>query len=95
MEIQKISDRLSSEEKETVLNYDYITKMWSVDCFVQKHFNKALKQGWKPIMKYEYDDGSAAGYRFEVPERAITFRSLEKKVLSDKQLANLMGKEEE
>lgn len=89
MKTIKLRTRLTSEEKETLLNYDYLNKMWTMDSTVQKHFNKALSQGWTPLIKYEYDDGTVAGYVLEAPGRAITIRNVEAKKMSDKQLENL------
>lgn len=89
MKIQKLAGRLTNEEKETLLNYDYVSKKWIMDSTVSTHFNKALKQGWTPLVKYEYGDGSVAGYKLEAPGRAVTIRSVEKKQLSEKQMANL------
>ena len=89
MIIQKLTGRLTSEEKETLLNYDYVNKTWVMDSTVSTHYNKALKQGWTPIVKYEYEDGSVAGYQLEAPGRAVTIRSVEKKKLGEKQMSNL------
>ena len=89
MEIVKLTTRLTSEEKETLLNYDFFDKIWRMDSTVQKHFNKALHQGWTPLVKYEYEDGTAAGYVLEAPGRAVTIRSVEAKKMSEKQLENL------
>lgn len=89
MKIIKLKTRLTSEEKETILNYDFIDKMWTMDSTVQKHFNKALSQGWTPLVKYEYEDGSVAGYMLEAPGRAITIRNVEAKKMTEKQLENL------
>lgn len=93
MKIQKLSARLTSEEKETLLNYDYVNKKWFMDSTVSTHYNKALKQGWAPIEKYEYEDGTVAGYKLEAPGRAVTIRSIDKKVLSEKQMDNLKNNE--
>lgn len=89
MKIIKLRTKLTSEEKETILNYDFIDKMWIMDSTVQKHFNKALSQGWTPLVKYEYKDGSVAGYVLEAPGRAITIRNVEAKKMTEKQLGNL------
>ena len=95
MEIIKLTTRLTSEEKETLLNYDFLAKTWRMDSTVQKHFNKALNQGWTPLVRYEYEDGTAAGYVLEAPCRAITIRNVEAKKMSDKQLENLSGSDDE
>lgn len=95
MEIIKVTARLSSEERETILNYDNIDKMWLMDSTVPKHFNRALKQGWTPTVKYVYEDGTVCGMALKAPARAITIRNTEKKKMSDKQLENLSSDEDE
>lgn len=95
MKIIKLTTKLTSEEKETLLNYDFLTKTWRMDSTVQKHFNKALNQGWTPLVKYEYEDGTVAGYVLEAPGRAITIRNVEAKKMSEKQLENLNGSDDE
>lgn len=95
MKVIKIHSQLINEEKETLLNYNFITKTWTMDSTVKKHFNKALKQGWIPKVRYEYDDGTSVGYVLEAPDRAVTIRNVEKKKLSDKQLTNLFEDDED
>jgi hypothetical protein len=92
MEIIKMNTRLTAEEKETHLNYDYVENKWVMYSVISTHFNKALKQGWIPLVKYVYQDGTVAGYSLEAPGRAITIRSVDKKVLSEKQMTNLLNK---
>lgn len=89
MKIIKLTTKLTSEEKETLLNYDYINKTWRMDSMIQKHYNKALSQGWTPLIRYEYEDGSVAGYTLEAPGRAITIRNVVAKKMTEKQLENL------
>ena len=89
VKVIKLTTRLTSEEKETLLNYDYSDKIWRMNSMVQKHFNKALKQGWIPLVRYEYEDGVVAGYTLMAPERAVTIRNVVAKTLSEKQLGNL------
>lgn len=91
MKIQKLTVKLTSEEKETLLHYDYLNKKWIMDSTISTHYNKALKQGWTPLERYDYDDGSVAGYKLEAPGRAVTIRSVEKKQVSEKQMNNLNG----
>ena len=95
MEIIKVTTRLSSEERETILNYDNVEKMWLMDSTIPKHFNRALKQGWTPTAKYIYEDGTVCGMALTAPARAITIRNTEKKKMSDKQLENLSGDDDE
>lgn len=90
MKVIKLTTRLTAEEKETTLNYDYLDKTWRMDSTVQKHFNKALKQGWTPLVRFEYEDGTVAGYTLEAPDRAVTIRNVVAKQMSAKQLGNLI-----
>jgi hypothetical protein len=82
-------NRLTIEERETILNYDSVERIWIMDSTVPKHFRKALKQGWTPTKQYVYDDGTVCGMVLTAPERAITIRSTAKKQMSEEQLKNL------
>lgn len=95
MDTIKVTTRLSAEERETVLIYDNVDKMWIMDSTVPKHFNRALKQGWTPTVKYVYDDGTVCGMALTAPARAITIRNTVKKQMSDKQLGNLSNDDED
>jgi hypothetical protein len=95
MKIIKLNTKLTIEEKETLLNYDPVDKKWMMDSTIQKHFNKALRQGWTPLVQYEYEDGTVAGYQLEAPDRAITIRNVDKKQMSAKQLGNLVRDDDE
>ena len=95
METIKINTRLSTEERETVLVYDNIDKVWYMDSTVPKHANNAKKQGWTQTAEYIYDDGTPCGGAFVGPARAITIRNAEKKQMSEKQLSNLSNKDDE
>lgn len=95
METIKVTSRLSAEERETILVYDNIDKVWRMDSTVPKHFNKAKKQQWTQTAEFVYEDGSVCGGAFEAPARAITIRSTEKKQMSEKQLNNLRDNEDE
>ena len=89
MEVIKVNAKLTNEERETILNYDSITKEWIMDSTVPKHFRKAVKQGWTPIRQYIYDDNTVCGMVLKAPERAVTIRNTEKKKMSEKQMNNL------
>lgn len=95
METIKVNSRLSAEERETVLVYDNVDKVWRMDSTVPKHFNKAKKQQWTQTAEFVYEDGSICGGAFEAPARAITIRSTEKKQMSEKQLSNLPDNEDD
>ena len=95
MEVIKIRTRLTLEEKETILNYNCADKIWEMYSIVPTHYNKALRQGWTPKVKYEYEDGSVAGYILTAPARAITIRNVNPKQMSEKQLQNLLQDDED
>ncbi len=88
--------KLSNEERETVLVYDNIDKVWHMDSTIPKHFRKVLKQGWTPVTEYVYEDGTVCGMELIASEKAITFRNPNKKrVMSEKQMGNLLGHSDE
>lgn len=90
MEIIKTTCKLSNEERETVLIYDNVDKVWRMDSTIPKHFRKALKQGWTPVAEYVYEDGTVCGMELTAPEKAVTMRDLNKKrVMSELQMQNL------
>lgn len=95
METIKVNTRLSTEERETVLVYDNVDKVWLMDTTIPKHCNKAKKQGWSQTTEYVYDDGTVCGGAFTAPARAITIRNAEKKQMSEAQMGNLLGDDEE
>lgn len=95
MKTIKLTTRLSAEERETILNYDNIDKKWIMDTTVPKHANKAKKQGWTQTSEFVYEDGVVCGGVFEAPARAITIRNAEKKQMSEAQMSNLLGDDEE
>lgn len=96
METIKVNTRLSTEERETVLVYDNVDKMWYMDTTVPKHINKAKKQGWTQTAEFVYEDGLVCGGAFQAPEKAITIRNPNKKrVMSEEQMKNLHRHEEE
>ena len=96
MEKIKINNKLSVEERETVLVYDYVDKVWHMDSTVMKHVNKAKKQDWDQTVEYVYDDGTVCGGKFKAKATAITIRNPNKKrVMSDEQMKNLHGFDDE
>jgi hypothetical protein len=92
--VKMCGNKLTNEERETLLNYDSVEKLWIMDSFVPKHFRKALKQGWAPLRQYVYEDGTVFGMTLTAPERAITIRNVDKKQLSEKQLKALNTEDE-
>lgn len=92
--VKMCGNKLINEERETLLNYDSVEKLWIMDSFVPKHFRKALKQGWTPRRQYIYEDGTVFGMTLTAPERAVTIRNVDKKQLSEKQLKALNTEDE-
>ena len=95
MQIVTMKNRPTLEEKETLLHYDYIDKIWTIDTTIMKHYNKAKKQGWEQTHEYMCDDGVICGGVFTAPERAITIRNVEVKQMSEQQLVNLLQDDDE
>ena len=95
MEKIVVYGRLSSEEKETILHYDPIDKIWTMDSTVSRHFNKALKQKWTPVTEYVYEDGTVCGMVLTASERSITIRNTDKKKMSEKQMGNLSSDDDD
>ena len=95
MKTIKMNARLSAEEREVVLVYDSIDKVWRMDSTIMKYVNKAKKQGWIQLTEYIYEDGVVCGGVFEAPSRAVTIRSTKKKQMSEKQMSNLLDDETE
>ena len=84
METIKVNSKLTNEEREVLLHYDYIDNVWTMDSNVPKFFRKALKQGWTPIRQYVYEDGTTCGMTLTAPARSVTIRNVEQKKMSDK-----------
>lgn len=95
MQTVGIKEKLSLEERETLLLYDSVDKKWIMDTTVMKHYGKAKRQGWKQIKEFVYEDGTVCGGVFEAADRAITIRNVDAKQMSDKQMENLLQDDEE
>ncbi len=85
MEIVKINGRLSNDEKEVCMVFDYALKKWTMDTTVMKFYNKAKKQGWVQLKEYVYNDGVVVGGVFEAPMYSVSVRSTKKMERSNKQ----------
>lgn len=79
MKVIKISGRLTGEERETILRYDNIDKVWYLETTLLKHYNKCIKKGWTQTAEYQYEDGSVIGGWFIAPGNAVTLRGMTKK----------------
>ena len=79
--------RLSREEQETVIYYDFARDVWIADTSIQRDINKFRKQGWKETYISLYDDGSICSIICEAPRSAITIgRAVrEKRIMTEEQ----------
>ena len=85
MEVIKINGRISNDEKEVNLLFDYGLKQWIMDTTVMKYYTKAKKQGWTQLKEYVYSDGPVVGGVFEAPAYSVSIRSTKKMERSSKQ----------
>ena len=85
MEVIKINGRISNDEKEVNLLFDYGLKQWIMDTTVMKYYTKAKKQGWTQLKEYVYSDGTVVGGVFEAPAYSVSIRSTKKMERSSKQ----------
>ena len=84
--------RITPEERESHLWYDPFYKTWTMETNIPKHFNKAVRQGWMPVSKSIYEDGTVCAMTLTAPDGAITIRNPNKKrTMSDSQKAALFG----
>lgn len=95
MKIHKVYCKLSSSEREVLLHYDVVDNKWIMDTTIMKFYNKAKRQGWTQTDEYIYEDGTVCGGAFTAPARAITIRGVDKKQMSEKQMGNLRGNDED
>ena len=66
-----------AEERETILNYDPMTRTWSAWTNVPEHIRKLQAKGWNMKLCH-HSDGAIIDAEFEAPKNAITFRDLTK-----------------
>lgn len=71
--------RITPEERESHLWYDPFYKTWTMETSIPKHFNKALKVGWEPILQGVYEDGTVCCMTLVASERGITIKTPKKR----------------
>lgn len=91
MEIHILKSRILPDERETHICFDPDTKLWTMDSTIPRHFNKAIKVGWKPVREYHYEDGQIAAMVLAAPERGLTIKSPKKRELTDEHKAKLLS----
>ena len=84
--------RLSSEERETHFYID--GKKVICDSTEPKYFNKCLRQGWTPVSKTIYPDGTVCGMILEAPAKALSIRNAKivKRELTPEQKAEIVNR---
>lgn len=71
--------RLSKEERETILTYNEADNFWTIYSGVQPHIRKFDKLNFPVTDTEYYPDGEVAGKFYKVPKNAISFRDISKK----------------
>ncbi len=84
-----MSDKLTRAERETIIIYNELDDAYIIDSSVQKHIRRFDKLGYECTDTQLYDDGTMCSKSYRVPVRAISFRSPEKRELTDEQREKL------
>lgn len=74
--------KLTKEEWETHISIDAVDGIAVIDASIPKDITKLKKLGYPVIRENLYEDGSICNVIFSVPRRCISFRGMEKKVIS-------------
>lgn len=67
------SCKLSLDERETAIFLDATSSYAEIDTTVPRDYNRLLKKGWRPAVRYLASDGSVVGYTFKIPRDRISF----------------------
>ena len=82
--------RLTKEERKTILTYNEADGFWTIYSGVQPHIRKFDKLNFPVTDTDYYPDGEVAGKFYKVPKNAISFRDTTKKRnISEEQKAML------
>lgn len=89
MKTIRLNTKLSKDEKETHIIFDFGSNIVKMDSTIPRDFNKAIKGGWTPTEMYVNPDGSVAGYILKAPRSCISIRKVPttKRKLTDEQKA--------
>lgn len=80
-----MSDKLTREERETIILYNEVDDEFIIDSSVQKHIRKFDKLGYECTDTRNYDDGTVEAKSYRVPVWAISFRSPVKRTVTEEQ----------
>lgn len=80
-----MSDKLTREERETLILYNEVDDEFIIDSSVQKHIRRFDKLGYECTDTQLYDDGTVCSKSYKVPVRSISFRSPEKRKVTEEQ----------
>jgi hypothetical protein len=85
-----VIQRLTKEERETILTYNEADGFWTIYSGVQSHIRKFDKRNYEVTEVDYYPDGEIAGKFYKVPKNAISFKYPNKKRnISEEQKAML------
>lgn len=59
--------------------------MWVISTYVRKHIRKFEEKKYKKIKQILNSDGEIVYAEYEVPEKAVSFRGLEKRKITEEQ----------
>ena len=81
MIIRKMNGSLFTEERETVIRYDYVEKCWYADTSVSKHITKFKKQGWEIVSQTINEQGivQAVEFKCDNPSSITIGRAVKRK----------------
>ena len=65
MVTKRMNGKLTAEERETLLRFDYLDQCWYVETSVPTHITKFKKQGWEIIAQTLSKDGSIQAVEFK------------------------------
>lgn len=82
-------DKLTREERETLVNFCEADGYYRIETSVQKHMNRFDKLGYECTRVDTHPDGSIMCKEYKVPERAVLFRKPEAPPPSEKKLEAL------
>ena len=74
-----VIQRLTKEERETILTYNEADGFWTIYSGVQSHIRKFDKLNYEVTNVDYYEDGTVAGKFYKVPKNAIGFKSPNRK----------------
>lgn len=82
-----MSDKLTKEERETIIAFCEADDSYHIDTSIQVHIRKFDKLGYECINEQKYEDGTIMAKVYKAPKFAISFRSPKRRTMTDEQRA--------